>query len=149
LDIATCVDFAIPVPVPPHTDPALDARGQTIFEDSVVGCSGCHTGPAHTDSGAGNPTLDLTLTVRRHDVGTCVTTGFPDVAHTDIAGDPREACLFDTPTLRGIASSPPYLHDGSAPTLRDVLEMTKGKMGDITMLSSSDLDALVEYLRSL
>jgi YVTN family beta-propeller protein len=148
-DIQTYVNFAIPVPVPPQTDPALVAMGQTIFESSVVGCTECHTGPAYTDSGAGNPTLDLTLTVRRHDVGTCVTSGFPDVAHTDIAGDPREACLFDTPTLRGIASSPPYLHDGRAPTLRDVLEMTRGKMGDISMLSPSDLDALVEYLRSL
>ena len=67
-----------------------------------------------------------------HDVGTCTTTGFPDVVHTDQDGNPRYPCGlpqgatctnssgcagFDTPTLRGIASSPPYLHDGSAPTL--------------------------------
>jgi hypothetical protein len=31
----------------------------------------------------------------------------------------------------------------------DVLEKTRGTMGDITSLSGSDEDALVEYLRSL
>jgi cytochrome c peroxidase len=84
-----------------------------------------------------------------HDVGTCVTTPFPDVDHTDVAGDPRAACMFDTPSLSGLASSPPYLHDGRAHTIRDVLEMTRGTMGDIRSLSSADEDALVEYLRSL
>jgi len=67
----------------------------------------------------------------------------------DVIGDPRAACMFDTPTLSGVASSPPYLHDGRAATLLDVLEVTRGMMGNITMLSSDDEDALVEYLRSL
>ncbi len=84
-----------------------------------------------------------------HDVGTCVTTPYADVAHLDILGDPRAACLFDTPSLSGVAATPPYLHDGSALTLRGVLEATRGKMGDISSLSSDDEDALVEYLRSL
>src|SRR5262249_54874086 len=116
---------------------------------SDVACASCHTGPAFTDSGAGNPKLDLTGIVLLHDVGTCVTTGFPDVAHQDVDGHPRDACKFDTPTLRGIADSAPYLHDGSAATLHDVLEKTRGKMGNITSLSPADEDALVEYLRSL
>jgi hypothetical protein len=149
-DIQTYVNFGLPVPIPPHTDPVLVAKGKTIFQDPTVGCTTCHIGaPTYTDSAAGNPTHDLSGTVVVHDVGTCVTTGFPDAAHTDLDGNPRDPCKFDTPTLRGIASSPPYLHDGSAPTIRDVLEKTKGKMGNITNLSSSDLDALVEFLRSL
>jgi mono/diheme cytochrome c family protein len=148
-DLQTYVNFAIPVPVPPRTDPALVAKGKALFESATVKCASCHYGAAHTDSGAGNTTGDLSGTVLLHDVGTCNKSSFPDVAHLDIEGHPREACQFDTPTLRGIASSPPYLHDGSAPTLRDVLEMTKGKMGDVTTLSPADLDALVEYLRSL
>jgi cytochrome c peroxidase len=127
----------------------LVARGKQIFNSAAVQCASCHSGPAYTDSGSGNPTLDLKGPVLLHDVGTCVTTGFPDVAHPDVLGDQREACKFDTPTLRGIADSAPYLHDGSAATLRDVLENTRGKMGDISSLSSADLDALVEYLRSL
>lgn len=147
--ITTYVNRGIPLPVPPTTDPALVAAGKAIFERPDVGCSGCHNGPRFTDSGAGNPALDLAGTINLHDVGTCVTTPFPDVAHEDVAGHPRDACQFDTPSLSGLASSPPYLHDGSAPTIRDVLEQTRGKMGNITPLTASDEDALVEYLRSL
>jgi len=148
--LAGYVNRGIPLPVPPTTDPALVAAGKAIFERVDVGCATCHTGPALTDSGAGNPTLDLAGAVLLHDVGTCVVDGeFPDVPHADVAGNPREPCLFDTPSLRGVAASPPYLHDGSAPTLRAVLEQTRGKMGNITQLSAADLDALVEYMRSL
>ena len=142
--IEAYVDHAIPLPIPPTTDPVKVARGKQIFEDPAVKCATCHTGPRFTDSGGGmfaSPVL--------HDVGTCVTTGFPDVPHSDVDGDQRAACMFDTPSLSGVASTPPYLHDGSAPTLRAVLETTRGKMGDITGLSPDDEDALVEYLRSL
>ena len=81
-----------------------------------------------------------------HDVGTC---NAADVAHQDLEGHARAACMFDTPSLNGVWSSPPYIHDGRAATLHDALEMTRGTMGDITMLSADDEDALVEYLRSL
>ena len=43
----------------------------------------------------------------------------------------------------------PYLHDGSAATLHDVLEQTRGAMGNINGLSEDDLDALVAYLETL
>ncbi|HEY1555625.1 MAG TPA: hypothetical protein VGF94_12395 [Kofleriaceae bacterium] len=150
--IAAYVNHGIPLPIPPTTDPALVARGAAIFTSAEVGCSDCHAGARFTDSGTGNPTLDLAGPIMLHDgtaLGTCVTTGYADVAHDDVDGDPRAACMFDTPSLSGVASSPPYLHDGSAPTLRDVLEATRGKMGDITSLSEDDEAALVEYLRSL
>jgi hypothetical protein len=147
--LAAYVNSAIPLPVPPTTDPTLVAKGAAIFASDVVGCTGCHSGPRFTDSGTGNPTLDLTGTVVLHDVGTCATTGYPDVDHQDVLGDPRTACMFDTPSLSGIASSPPYLHDGRAATLHDVLEITRGTMGDISTLSADDEAALVEYLRSL
>ena len=148
--LAAYVNHAIPLPVPPATDPALVAEGDSLFHDPTVGCSGCHSGPRFTDSGAGNPTLDLAGTVLLHDVGTCVTDGDdPDVAHTDIQGDARAACRFDTPSLLGVADSAPYLHDGSAATLHDVLDKTRGTMGDISSLSPGQEDALVEYLRSL
>ena len=147
--IAAYVDHALPLPVPPTTDPALVAQGAAIFARADVGCASCHTGPRFTDSGANNPTLDLAGTITLHDVGTCVTTGFADVPSEDVEGHPRAACRFDTPSLSGVASSPPYLHDGRAPTLRAALEMTRGTMGDIASLSDAELTALVEYLRSL
>jgi YVTN family beta-propeller protein len=143
------VNHAIPPALPPRTDPVLRARGQDIFTRADVGCISCHRGTALTDSGLGNGTLDLSGSVVLHDVGTCNTGAYPDLAHTDDEGHPREACLFDTPSLRGLVDSAPYFHDGSAATLRDALEQTRGHMGDITMLRADELDALVEFLRSL
>ena len=149
-NIADYVNYGIPQPVPPTTDPVKVAAGKIIFNRSDVMCATCHSGPRFTDSGSGNPTLDLAGLITLHDVGTCVIGGtFPDVAHTDENGDPRAACAFDTPALNGVWDSAPYLHDGSAATLKDVLENTRGKMGDISSLSASDEDALVEYLKSL
>jgi cytochrome c peroxidase/DNA-binding beta-propeller fold protein YncE len=56
----------------------------------------------------------------------------------------------ETPTLRGIAASAPYLHDGSAPTLRAVVEYARsGRMGDTSSLTDREREALVAYLESL
>ncbi len=152
--IEVYVDHAIPLPIAPTTDPTMVARGQVIYNDSTVGCAGCHSGPRFTDSGSDSPGLPLAnpsplVDATSNGINTCATTGYPDVDHTAIDGSPRSACMFDVPSLSGLASSPPYLHDGSAPTIKDVLEKTRGTMGDITSLSGSDEDALVEYLRSL
>jgi len=114
----------------------------------------CHSGPAKTDSGMGNPMLDLAGPVLLHDVGTCVTSGpWPDVSHDDIAGDPRAACAFDTPALRGLVDSAPYLHDGSAATLEAVLpsmlRASAAANASPPVLTAAQQQALVEYLRSL
>ncbi len=160
--ISAYVNYAIPVPVPPSTDAThalqgqnlahLRSQGQTLF--AKLGCASCHSGPAKTDSGGGNPTLDLGGPVLLHDVGTCVTGGrWPDVAHDDIEGHPRAACNFDTPALRGLSDSAPYLHDGSAATLGDVLpsmlQAAAGAGRAPAVLTSAQAKALVEYLRSL
>ncbi len=170
--LAAFVNYAIPAPVPPSTDlnhtiqgqalADLRARGEVVFTNS--GCATCHSGPAKTDSGAGNPLLDLTGPVVSsptnggvvlHDVGTCATSGpAPDVAHEDINGDARDACAFDTPALRGLWDSAPYLHDGSAATLADavavMLKVSTTSSGQaLSQLSDDDLQALIEYLRGL
>lgn len=52
--------------------------------------------------------------------------------------------------LTGIAMTAPYFHDGSAPTLRDVLERSRdGSMGNTSALSDAEMDDLVTYLKSL
>ena len=58
---------------------------------------------------------------------------------------------IDTPTLLGVWQSAPYLHDGSAVTLRDVLTTRnpEGRHGDTSRLSESELDELVAYLLEL
>jgi DNA-binding beta-propeller fold protein YncE len=55
-----------------------------------------------------------------------------------------------TRSLVGVAASAPYLHDGSAPTLRAVLEQSRyGVMGNTGALSEDEMRALERYLESL
>jgi YVTN family beta-propeller protein len=159
--IADYVNYAIAIPIPPQTDPTLRARGEIIFNQ--VGCATCHVGPAKTDSGMGNTALDLggplvssptVGGVLLHDVGTCVTSGpWPDVSHEDLESHARPACAFDTPALRGLWDSAPYLHDGSAATLDALIPvmLSAGAPAGTPAptLASDDELALVEYLKSL
>lgn len=146
--LARYVNYGIPFPQNPNLAPdgkltEPQARGEKSFQTR---CASCHSGPFYTDSGAGNPTLDLTKPILLHDVGTCVTTGpFPDQAARDLEQTLHTACDFDTPTLRGIFATPPYLHDGSAPTLRDVLDRFPFSSG----LPDADKDDLVAYMLTL
>jgi DNA-binding beta-propeller fold protein YncE len=146
--VAAFVQRAIPTPPPPTTDPAQVARGRAVFYRADTRCAQCHYGPSLTDSGAQNPGLDLAGPVLVHDVGTC---NPDDRAHEDFAGHPRAACRFDTTALRGLWDSAPYLHDGSAPTLRAVLTTHNhnDQHGTTSRLSASEIDDMVEFLRSL
>ena len=83
-----------------------------------------------------------------HDSKTCDNGLFSDVAHLDIDGNARAACMFDTPSLNGLASTPPYMHDGSAPTIQAAVRVMYGT-ANITPLAPDQEAALIEYLRSL
>jgi DNA-binding beta-propeller fold protein YncE len=55
-----------------------------------------------------------------------------------------------TRSLIGIAATAPYLHDGSMPTLRSLLEKSRnGSMGNTRNLTEHQMDALEAYLTSL
>jgi YVTN family beta-propeller protein len=58
---------------------------------------------------------------------------------------------LDTPTLVEIWRTAPYLHDGSAPTLRDVLTTAnpQDRHGKTSHLSQAQIDDLLAYLESL
>lgn len=68
-------------------------------------------------------------------------------------GKPHDLYGLDgvrTRSLVGIASSAPYLHDGSAGTLREVIDSAgDGNMGHTSHLSEAEKDDLEAYLRSL
>lgn len=52
------------------------------------------------------------------------------------------------PALRGVAATAPYLHDGSAETLRDVLERSRdGSMGDTSSLDAREMKALEAWVK--
>lgn len=92
-----------------------------------AGCTACHLGPNLTDE-------------RRHDTG---------------IGAPGER--FKTPSLREVARTPPYMHDGSLTTLNDVIEhYDKGGPGrsvdpEIRKLglTAAEKSALVAFIQSL
>lgn len=105
--------------------------GKAVFE--AANCASCHAGSRFTDSAPG----------LRHDVGTL----------SSHSGQRLGGVLdgLDTPTLRGLWETAPYLHDGSAATLREaVTAHTAGAPGvAIAALSSTELDELVAYLSEI
>lgn len=126
---------------PPSSPPAEDAearlRGESLFLDPGRRCIECHPPPYYTDSaiGPGGPLL--------HDVGTL------GPASGSRMGGPLLG--LDTPTLLGLSSTAPYLHDGSALTLEGIFagRNTLDQHGRTTDLSASDLADLALYLRTI
>lgn len=81
-------------------------RGFKVFVDPAKGnCAACHNGPNFTDNGFHN------IGLRSKDEGRFA---IRKVAAMKGA--------FKTPTLRDIEITAPYYHDGSAATLRDVVD---------------------------
>jgi YVTN family beta-propeller protein len=111
---------------------AAARRGREIFNRVDVGCAVCHPAPRFTDSRLQQPFV-------KHNVG------------TGDGEDEQMGPAFDTPSLRGLWDSAPYLHDGSAPTLRHVLRTRnpKDQHGQTSHLSDEDINDLIAYLRSL
>ena len=114
------------------TEAALRGRAH-LFD---AGCLECHLGPALTDSAFEAPGAPLL-----HDVGT-LGEGSGERLGGPLAG-------IDTPTLHGLWDGAPYLHDGSAATLHEVLARAGDAHGDVTGLGAREIDELVEYLLSL
>ena len=117
------------IPSPWHRKPdgSLDAqahRGQKVFRKA--GCESCHPPPLYTS-------------LRMYDVGTRATRELPGHAK------------FDTPTLIELYRTAPYLNDGRAATLRDVLTKFNphDQHGVASDLSERELDDLIAFLKSL
>ncbi|HEY3494413.1 MAG TPA: PKD domain-containing protein, partial [Polyangiaceae bacterium] len=105
--------------------------GKVLFEK--LGCNFCHAGADFTDSARGS----------LQDVGTI----------SELSGQHAGELLLgiDTPTLLGVWETPPYLHDGSAATLRDVLT-TKNPLdlhGYVSSLAPAEIDQLVAYVSQI
>ncbi|HEY2903186.1 MAG TPA: PKD domain-containing protein [Polyangia bacterium] len=113
-------------------------RGKALLESPAQGCLSCHAGPRLTDSQLTAPGLPLL-----HDVGTLSADSGQRV------GAPLTG--LDTPTLRGLWQSAPYLHDGSAATLQAVLRdrNPSDRHGVTSALTAAELSDLIAYLQSL
>jgi cytochrome c peroxidase len=82
-------------------------RGLALFEGKAR-CAKCHSGFNFTDEGF-------------HNLGVGMDSSKPDLGRHDIVKLPVTRGAFKTPTLRDVALRPPYMHDGSLATLRDVI----------------------------
>lgn len=114
-----------PVPSPYLVNGQLSEsakRGKLVFEKSS--CAGCHSGPYYTD-------------MKLHDVGT--------------ADGMEKGVPFDTPTLVEVWRTAPYLYDGRAATLEELLTKYNAddRHGRTSNLSPQELKDLIEYINSL
>ena len=113
-----------PLPSPHLVDGQLShaaARGKALFQKAH--CASCHTGPLLTDKD-------------KYDVGT--------------ADGLDEGLSFDTPSLVEAWRTAPYLYDGRAATVHEVLTKYNpdDKHGVTSNLSESEIDDLAEYVLS-
>jgi len=103
---------------------AAALAGKAVFQQQ--NCAQCHSGSQFTDSALGV----------FHDIGTLKSS----------SGQRLGSALtgLDTPTLLGLWSTAPYLHDGSAATLEDAISAHNG-----VSLNATDIANLVAFLRQL
>src|SRR5439155_3130054 len=105
-----------------------------------AGCSSCHAGALYTNNGFAH-------------VGTNETAGLVGVvdffAGQNVAAFPNDG--VNVPSLLGVARSAPYLHDGSAATLRDRIENGRAldQHGKTSLLSDGEVGDLIEFLKSI
>jgi cytochrome c peroxidase len=127
------------VPNPAAVFTAQELRGRDVFVGNR--CSGCHFNDTHSSRAATNNGLDVVFT----DAG---------------AGGGR----FRTASLRNIAVTAPYMHDGRFQTLREVIEfynsgvqfnqnldglMQQGGQAQRLNLTEEDKNALEAFLHTL
>ena len=122
-------------------------RGWDLFNGDAH-CSRCHYGPNLSDSAFHNLGLGWDAGSDR-----CA-----DEGRATITGRANDRAAFKTPTLREVARHPPYMHDGSSQTLRDVILFYKrGGVRNPHLdtqirpfdISPGDVDALVDFLGAL
>lgn len=123
--LAAFID-SLSVPDRNHELSPAEQRGALLFASPTTECINCHPPPIYTD-------------LQQHDVGT--------------GNRPGEwfGPVFDTPTLRFLFDSAPYLHDGSASTLRDVLtsENPNDEHGVTSQLTEEQLNDLIAFLMTV
>jgi len=84
-------------------------RGEKLFYGKGR-CYTCHNGPTFSDQSF-------------HNLGVGMNAKRPDIGREGVTKDPKDRGKFKTPGLRCVALTAPYLHDGSAATLKDVIEL--------------------------
>ena len=66
-----------------------------------------------------------------------------------MSGELDDHGRFRAPSLRNVALTAPYFHDGRAPSLEWIINNNNDRMGSTNQLSGVDRAALVAYLKTL
>ncbi len=119
-------------------------RGWNIFQ--AIRCNNCHDGVLFTDQ-------------QYHNIGIGMDQKEPDPGRGKVTNKPEDTGAFKTPTLRDIARSAPYFHDGSAKTLEEAVDIMLGGGKENPYLDKKNLqphkllpeqrEDLLNFLRSL
>jgi len=119
-------------------------RGWDVFKNAK--CNNCHDGVLFTDQ-------------QFHNVGIGMDAPEPDKGRYNATKKDEDTGAFKTPTLRDIAKSAPYFHDGSVATLEDVVDLMLNGGKPNQYLDKKNLEKrtitpeqrrdLLEFLRSL
>jgi cytochrome c peroxidase len=128
--------------VNPMSDSAV--RGFDLFFSKRVGCSACHVGANLSDE-------------QYHNLGVGMSAKEPDLGRFTETKVEKDKGAFKTPTIRNVALSAPYMHDGSQATLEEVVEhYNKGgdknkwlsdKIVPLKLTPQEKID-LVEFMRA-
>lgn len=123
---------------------STELRGEELFFSDNLACSSCHTPPLFTD-------LDF------HNTGIWSWGDF-DPGRSRVTLDSLDRGKFKTPTLRNLAFTKPYFHNGEVESLEEVLThyATKGNNNQLLdadikgfHLNAKDRDALLSFLLTL
>lgn len=104
-----------------HNDSAMSEeakQGEALFMSDRVGCSACHSG-VHFSDATQAPVFHNTGLYNLDGQGAYPEGNQGLYEHT---GNALDRGRFRTPTLRNIAKTAPYMHDGSIATLEEVIE---------------------------
>ena len=92
-------------------------RGLHLFRGRA-NCTACHIGPTFSDERFHNTGIAW----REPSTGSGQVGRFQDEGRFAVSGQPADQGAFKTPTLREIARTAPYMHDGSVTTLEEVVD---------------------------
>jgi cytochrome c peroxidase len=84
-------------------------RGRELFFSDRAACTACHAGGNFTDE-------------KYHNLGVGMNVANPDLGRYAVTNNEADKGAFKTPTVRNVALSAPYMHDGSQATLEEVVD---------------------------
>jgi YVTN family beta-propeller protein len=114
------------------------ARGRQVFD--TAGCASCHGGPGWTRTAMPGPAGEVAGPGGEQVDAVLIDVGTYPVGQPGLGGDG-----FKAPTLLGLHATAPYLHNGSAPDLRAVLE----NAAHVETLAPHHATDLVAFLLSI